>query len=138
MAGMLIKLKRSESMKKRLLAVCCAVALPLGLLTFALFVSVRSAPAQPKPAPPTQTAATERALLNQYCVVCHNEKAKKSGQPSALAITLDSLDTANVAHDAENWERVVRMARSGMMPPAGMPRPKAEVYESLITYLESE
>ncbi len=26
---------------------------------------------------PIQTATTERALLNQYCVTCHNEKLKK-------------------------------------------------------------
>jgi mono/diheme cytochrome c family protein len=142
MAGILIKSELSKLMKKRLLAVCCLTALPLVVV-----LSVQSAGAQSKTpavapaatsATPVQTAATERALLNQYCVVCHNEKAKKSGQPSGLAITLDSLDTANVEHDAENWERVVRMTRSGMMPPAGMPRPKPEVYESLITYLETE
>src|SRR5579871_4965606 len=107
MAGILIQSKRSKSMKTRLLTLCCAAALPL---TLALFV--RSAGAQSKApavasAAPVQTATTERALLNQYCVVCHNEKLKKSGQPSALAITLDNVDTANVGHDAENWERVV-------------------------------
>ncbi len=84
MAGMLIESERSKSMKKRLLAVCCAAALPLGLLTFGLVFSVRPAPAQSAtqakaPAAPVQTAATERALLNQYCVVCHNQKGKKAG-----------------------------------------------------------
>lgn len=140
-------------MKRSLLTVFCTAVLPLGLLTFALSVSVRSAGAQSagaqsagaqaKPpaipaAAPAQTAATERAFLNTYCVVCHNEKAKKAGQPSGLAITLDNLDTANVEQHAEDWERVIRKVRAGMMPPAGMPRPKPEVFESAIVYLENE
>jgi len=142
MPGVLLKLEQSRHMKRRLVAACCAGALPLILLVFVGSAGAQSkAPAQPAAASsqvPVQTAATERALLNQYCVVCHNEKARKSGQPSGLAITLDSLDTSNVEHDAENWERAVRMLRSGMMPPAGMPRPRPEVYESIVTYLESE
>ena len=123
-------------MKIRLLAGLCTAAIPLFLL---VFDSSTHAQAQtPAPAAPVQTSTTERTLLNQYCVVCHSEKAKKAGQPSGLAITLDGLDTGNVEHDAENWERAVRMLRSGMMPPAGMPRPKPEVFDSMIVYLENE
>lgn len=104
-------------------------------------------PASPKtasaatPAPatvPVQTAATERAILNQYCVVCHSQKNKALGLAPAMAITLDNIDTANVEQNAQQWERVVRMTRAGMMPPSGMPRPKPEVYESLIEYLENQ
>ncbi len=62
-------------------------------------------------------AAAERALLNQYCVTCHNQKLKTAG------LELDKLDTAHVADHAEKWELVVRKLRSGMMPPSGMPRP---------------
>ena len=64
---------------------------------------------------PTQVtdAAAERALLNQYCVVCHNQKLKTGG------LELDKLDTAHVAEHAEKWELVVRKLRSGMMPPSG-------------------
>jgi hypothetical protein len=84
------------------------------------------------------TAVTERALLNQYCVTCHNEKFKKAGQPSAMAITLDNLDVAHVEQDPQSWERVVRKVRAGMMPPAGMPRPKPAQFEAAIVYLETE
>ncbi len=56
----------------------------------------------------------------------------------AMAITLDNLDTANVEPDAEKWETVVHKIRAGMMPPSGMPRPKPEVYESMIEYLENQ
>ena len=71
-------------------------------------------------------ATTERALLNQYCVTCHNEKLKTAG------LELDKLDTAHVDKHAEKWEKVVRKLRSGMMPPSGMPRPAWETYEAMV------
>src|SRR6266404_8220039 len=77
------------------------------------------------PAPP-------RALIDQYCVGCHNEKTKTAG------LTLDKLDPAHVAQDAEAWEKVVRKLRAGMMPPQGMPRPNAAAYEALTVALEAE
>ena len=116
-------------MKIRLFAAGCLAASPF--LSWA-----QTAPAAP--AAPAATAVTERALLNQYCVVCHNEKAKKAGQRPAQAITLDNLDVAHVEQDPESWERVIRKVRAGMMPPAGMPRPKPAAFEAAIEYLENE
>ncbi len=130
-------------MKTRLFAATCLAFAPALVLT--LLAQTSSAP---KPVATTQnaaatsasaqTAATERALLNQYCVTCHNEKLKKTGFAAAMALTLDSVDTADPEHDAETWERVVHKLRAGMMPPSGMPRPKPEVLESMISYLENE
>src|SRR6202142_1120320 len=111
-------------MKNRLLAVGSLAILPVVLFAQA------SAPAP--------TAVTERALLNQYCVVFHNEKMKKAGQPSGMAITLDNLDVAHVEQNPQEWERVVHKVRAGMMPPAGMPRPKPAAFEAAIVYLENE
>ena len=97
---------------------------------------------QAAPAPPrsqvTTTSAQERALLDQYCVSCHSEKAKAAGMDSARKLTLDNLDTANVAKNGETWELVVRKLRAGMMPPAGLKRPDPPVFESMIAYLENE
>lgn len=75
---------------------------------------------------------SERALLNQYCVVCHNTKLKTGG------LALDQFDTARMPDHAEIWEKVVRKLRAGMMPPSGMPRPAAPVLESMITFAEGE
>ncbi len=66
------------------------------------------------------SADAEYALLDEYCMTCHQGK----GAPAGLE--LDKLDTAHVEKDAEKWEKVVRMLRSGMMPKAGKPRPDAK------------
>src|SRR5262245_17605486 len=61
--------------------------------------------------------AKHRAVLDRYCVTCHNEKMKAGG------LALDSMDLARIRERAERWERVVRKLRAGMMPPAGSRRP---------------
>jgi hypothetical protein len=78
------------------------------------------------------SAASERALIDQYCVTCHNQRLKTGG------LALDQLDLAQMHDHAEIWEKVVRKLRAGMMPPSGMRRPDPPVMESMITFLEKE
>ncbi len=91
---------------------------------------------------PAQTATAQRALLDQYCAGCHNEKAKAGGTGPAAdgsrKITFDTADLTRVRENAETWEKVVRKLRAGMMPPSGAKRPDAASYEGLITWLENE
>jgi hypothetical protein len=75
---------------------------------------------------------SQRAVLDQYCVTCHNQKLKTAG------LMLDKLDLTQVGEHAEQWEKVVRKLRAGMMPPAGLPRPNAAAYEALTVALENE
>src|SRR6267143_1399219 len=56
------------------------------------------------------SAATERALLDQYCVTCHNDRAKTAN------LSLAQLDLATVGDHPELWEKVVRKLRAGVMP----------------------
>jgi hypothetical protein len=105
--------------------------------------AAKPAPASATPALPTvvRSAADERALLNRYCVSCHNVKAKGGSGPLADAarkLTLDDLDTANVHANAATWELVVRKLRAGMMPPAGLRRPETATYKSMSSWLEDE
>jgi hypothetical protein len=86
---------------------------------------------------PVTTAAEERAMLDRYCVSCHSERAKAS-MDSARKLQLDTLDPANVLKDGAKWELVVRKLRAGMMPPAGVRRPEAPIYESMISFIERE
>jgi len=76
--------------------------------------------------------AARRAVLDKYCVTCHNQRLKTAG------LQLDKMDLAHVRDQAEVWEKVVRKLRAGMMPPAGMPRPAAADYEALTVALENE
>ena len=71
-----------------------------------------------------------QALLNQYCVTCHNTKLKTGG------LALDKLDVHRVEADAETWEKVSRKLRAGMMPPAGAPRPDRKSLDQLAAAVE--
>src|SRR5690349_18830555 len=84
------------------------------------------------------SASAERALLNQYCVVCHNEKAKAQGAEPARKLTLDNLDVAHVEQAPAEWATIVRKLRAGMMPPPGLPRPNPATYEAMSRWLENE
>ena len=63
------------------------------LFAMALVPTQAAGPRQQPPANPTPTAATgaspQQALLNQYCVSCHNARMKASG---ASPLALDTLD----------------------------------------------
>src|SRR5215471_17036065 len=75
-------------------------------------------------------AAQHRALVNQYCVTCHNERLK-TGE-----LMLDKLDLEHVGAQAETWEKVVRKVRAGLMPPAGAPRPQREALAAFAEAVE--
>jgi len=74
----------------------------------------------------------QRALLNRYCVSCHNERLKTAD------LMLDQLDVNNVSAAAPIWEKVVRKLRTAAMPPVGAPRPDPASYDSLASYLEKQ
>ena len=80
---------------------------------------------QRTPAPP------ERALLDQYCVSCHNDRVKSGG------LSLASADLGNLGANPQVWETAVRKLRARAMPPAGARRPDEPSYERLISYLET-
>ena len=80
---------------------------------------------------PASPAAPYRALLDQYCVTCHNERAKTAG------LMLDKMDVDHVADNAETWEKVIRKLRGGMMPPTGRPRPASDDVYKLVSWLET-
>src|SRR5688572_10588512 len=65
----------------------------------------------------TTSAQTHRAVLDQYCVTCHNDRLKTAN------LSLQGLDLATVGDHAELWEKVVRKLRAGVMPPPDVRRP---------------
>jgi Protein of unknown function (DUF1592)/Protein of unknown function (DUF1588)/Protein of unknown function (DUF1587)/Protein of unknown function (DUF1585)/Protein of unknown function (DUF1595) len=53
-------------------------------------------------------------------------------------VNLEALDLANLDDKGAVWEKVLRKLRSREMPPAGMPRPDAATYDTLVKAIESE
>ena len=84
----------------------------------------------PSAAAPAPSSA--RALLDEYCVRCHNERLQTAG------LDLDAADTDRIGPAADVWERAVRKLRARAMPPAGSPRPDEAAYGDLVAYLEAE
>jgi mono/diheme cytochrome c family protein len=77
-----------------------------------------------------QTATRDYgAVVNKYCVTCHNERAKTAG------LMLDKANVADPAATSDIWEKAIRKMRVGMMPPQSAPHPDAETQAALITYL---
>src|SRR5262245_8697541 len=75
---------------------------------------------------------SQQAVLAKYCVPCHNQKLKTGG------LDLDTLNLADVASHAEEWEKFIRKVRTGAMPPVGRARPDKNVSAGLATWLETE
>lgn len=122
---------------RRVLTFClCMFALPLW-----------AAPA-PQATYTSIAASSQRALLDQYCVICHNKNVVASTalpnedlqttQLRNLGLTLDTEDVSNVAANPAVWEKVVRKLRIGVMPPPLYPRPDKVSYDGFRFWLESE
>jgi len=73
----------------------------------------------------------QRAMLDKYCVTCHNQRLKTGG------LTLDTLNLDRVSDNAETWEKVLRKLHGGMMPPQGMPRPDEATVDKFTGWLET-
>ncbi len=92
---------------------------------------VGAQPTKPAISSPSSSAST-RAMLDQFCVRCHNERSRTAG------LALDTKDLSTVSADAETWERVLVKLHAQTMPPAGNPRPDAATYRAVTAWLESE
>jgi mono/diheme cytochrome c family protein len=83
---------------------------------------------------PAPAISSDKALLNRYCVTCHNERRQT---PAGAPLMLDKLNIDVVAEHPEVWEKVARKVRSGAMPPVSMPRPDAATLRQWVESLET-
>ena len=72
-----------------------------------------------------------RAVLDKYCVTCHNQRAEDRRTRARRARSGAGERTRGA------WEKVVRKLRTGAMPPAGRPRPDKPVADSVASSLEA-
>jgi hypothetical protein len=76
-------------------------------------------------------STTHWAMLDAYCIDCHNAAEFTAG------LSFESLDPNGVGDEAEVWERVVRKLRGRMMPPPGERRPEAPAIDAFVAWLET-
>src|SRR5215472_3760136 len=87
--------------------------------------SLTAAPQETAKEPSAAAANPNKALIDKYCVTCHNAKLKTA------KLDLSALDLAHPEKDALTWERAIRKLRGGMMPPPGAPRPPVAAANTL-------
>ena len=68
--------------------------------------------------------------MEQYCVSCHNDRAKVAG------VSFQGITPESVAQHAELFEKAVRKMRGRVMPPPGARQPGTAAVDSLVSYLE--
>ncbi|MEW6322662.1 MAG: DUF1592 domain-containing protein [Acidobacteriota bacterium] len=128
-------------MRQFTLVFVCAAALAMGGTFWSPGVGAASqaagAAAQARPVASHATAAAamapaeQNALLKQYCVTCHNDRARTGG------LTLASFDAGAAADQAEVSEKIIRKLRAGMMPPPNTRRPDESTLIGLAAALEA-
>ena len=80
-----------------------------------------------------QTSAVDKhwAMLDKYCVECHNYKDWK-GQ-----IAFDTMVPQEIPQDAKVWETAIGKLQGHLMPPPGKPQPDDATTEAFISWLET-
>ena len=119
-------------------------AVAIGMIAGAITVFAAASSAQ-APEAAAAPVSPQRALLDQYCVTCHNERivagngsGMMADQLRLVGLVLDTADVDNVAADPELWEKVVRKLRVGAMPPQPRARPDKAAYDGFRRWLEDE
>ena len=75
-------------------------------------------------------AADVRAMLDRYCVACHNDRLRTA------ELSLAGVDAEHPEADPELWEKVVAKLRAASMPPPGRRRPDPATYTAVAAHLE--
>jgi mono/diheme cytochrome c family protein len=115
----------------------------LGGLVVGMGLIVVSGPAEILPSPASPSAAlaaaparamapaTLTAVVQQYCVTCHNDQLLTGN------VSFQGFDVDRAGEKPEIAERMIRKLRVGMMPPPGMPRPAGDTLQTLVETLEA-
>jgi mono/diheme cytochrome c family protein len=82
-------------------------------------------------APRSSLPPSHVALVDEYCLSCHDEDHKKAG------LALDAFTSSDISQHPEIWEKVIRKLRARQMPPIGQERPDDPTYDAVIASLET-
>src|SRR5688572_19531078 len=112
----------------RRLLILASVAFVASLTTQVFTAPQAQAPAQ---APAAGEADKNLAALKQYCVACHNDRAKTAG------VSFEGATAASIAQHPDVFEKAVRKVRGRVMPPPGSRQPDAATADGLVAFLET-
>jgi len=111
-----------------------AVVLTVTVTAVLTAAQTSSAPQGAPVAAPLPVAAqapdAQLATIKQYCVGCHNDRAKIGG------VSFEGITAESVGQRAEVFEKAVRKLRGRVMPPPGARQPQGDATDSLIAWLE--
>src|SRR5579863_10503963 len=93
----------------------CVIVVAIAVSAAVYVDAARSSNRQPSAAQADPSAAAPRAVVDRYCVTCHNARLKRGD------LVLEGLDLEHVGSNAATWEKVVKKLQAGVMPPAGSP-----------------
>src|SRR2546425_8251541 len=119
---------RCRNMKRNYLFL--SIAFIAALWTASSRLHLQASPQQQQSTPDSQIAQ-HHAVIDKYCVTCHNERTKTAG------LALESVDISHPAEHADIWEKVIRKVRAEMMPPVGAAQPEKASLDGLASYLET-
>ncbi len=101
-----------------------------GVLFVGSLTGVFTAAQQTATAPDAAGTQGQLATMQQYCVSCHNDRAKVAG------VSFQGITPESIAQHAEVFEKAVRKMRGRVMPPPGARQPGTAAIDSLVSYLE--
>jgi cytochrome c5 len=81
-------------------------------------------------AAPALTPVELTKVVQQYCVVCHNDQMLTGN------LSLQAFQVESPVARGETAEKMIVKLRAGMMPPPGAPRPSPDTLLQLVTTLE--
>ena len=124
------------------------IAILTGGVTFGIAAALLAQTAKPQPAAPAVRPAAiamvakaavpaavppqHKALVDKYCIGCHNPRTP---QPTENPVNLQGVSYDDLVSNAGTWERVLRKLSVRAMPPPGMPRPTEAEYAAFTTWL---
>jgi len=97
-------------------------------LPLAILAGSCAAPAAAQKAVDAEAAA----FFESHCLACH------SGEQPEGGLGLDRLQRAGVLEHARQWTKVLKMVRTGAMPPEGEPRPPQEKRLAVADWIQAE
>jgi mono/diheme cytochrome c family protein len=112
-----------------------AAAIGAMVLATGMVVMSGSEAATKKPAPAAAThidPADPFAMLKSNCAKCHNSEDWAGG------VAFETMSPAEIAADAEIWEKAVRKLRGRLMPPPGHPQPDQQQIDAFVSWMETQ